>query len=67
MSVYRCYFLNKIGSDSGWATIYCDNDQNARLRTLELLRDRPRVYAVEVWHDTRLAFRHRRETEKLFY
>ena len=63
VSVYRCYFLNKIGSHAGWTTVYSNSDFNVRLRVLDLLRDHPRVQTVEVWQETRLAFRHCRETQ----
>jgi hypothetical protein len=51
MSIYRCYFHNKHGVTENWQAIYGENEAEARLTALDVLRERGHVGKLEVWRD----------------
>jgi hypothetical protein len=57
MTVYRCYFSDKAGTQIGWKPIPCSSDLGARKSVMALLRDRSEISNVEVWKESDLAFR----------
>ena len=57
MSVYRCYFSDKAGTQVGWKPVRCSSDFGARKSAIALLHERPEISRVEVWREADLAFR----------
>ena len=57
MTVYRCYFSDKAGTQIGWKPIQCSSDLGARKSVVTLLRERSEISRVEVWREADLAFR----------
>ena len=51
MSIYRCYFHNKHGVTDNWQAIYSENETEARLAALDVLRERKHVGKLEVWRN----------------
>ncbi len=62
MRSYRCYFLDKDGRISALEVVECDSDDEARQMALQMLRQRPHHFAVEVWDQARRIVRHDRYT-----
>jgi hypothetical protein len=56
MSVYRCYFHDKRGVTTDWQPVYSDNETDARLAALDVLRERRHVQKIEVWRDSAYLF-----------
>ena len=56
MSVYRCYFHDKQGVTTDWLPVYSDNEAEARLVALDILRERRHVQKLEVWRDSTCLF-----------
>ena len=57
MTVYRCFFSDKVGTQMGWKSIPCSSDFGARKSVMALLRERSEISRVEVWRESDLAFR----------
>ena len=56
-SVYTFYYLNADGSVPGFDFDQCREDNDARLRAIQLLREQPERNAIEVWRGAELICR----------
>jgi hypothetical protein len=50
---YRIYFLNARNRITDAQVIDCADDRGCVQQALELLREHPEYWAVEIWQDTR--------------
>jgi hypothetical protein len=53
MERYRCYFLNNAGTIVDVEVIQCPDDHAAWRQAVELLRQRPKLEAIELWNFAR--------------
>jgi hypothetical protein len=53
MTRYRCYLLDTFGRIRHVEAIDCDDDDQARARSLVLLGGHPELHALELWDGAR--------------
>ncbi len=62
MAIYRCYFHDKHGVTDQWQAISGQNESDARLAAMDILRERQHIGKLEVWQNGLRIFEVARES-----